>query len=443
MTVLLALLLVLVLFNIALINMPACLYCVFGFLIVLGELRRFVDVHWGFSSKDPLLLVTPVVVIGLLLLPRGGAKERIHAGTRLGKTMLFLTAVMGVEVFNPLQGGMLVGLGGAFFYCVPMAMYWVGRWQGSQSVALGVVRRVVIPLAFIAAVLGLFQAIVGPLPFELAWAKLLPRGAYTSIYVNGRLRPLSLFTSGPEYCTYLCIAIVAVWAEARANQRLLSISIPAILLLGIALFLGSVRTELLLVVITLPVLWSLEARAVIGRLGRLMVAGTCAIVLLMTSLSSAASVVSDPNLTPLIIHEVGGLTHPLDDHVSTGRTHISMLLGGFQGVLDHPLGVGLGATTAAAAKFGSVTCSTDVDLSDTFVSLGLVGGLAYAFVIVESLRESLAVWERRRSEISLITFGVLLVTIGRWLVGGHYAVAGLTWFLIGSCDREYQIEQRS
>ena len=44
--------------------------------------------------------------------------------------------------------------------------------------------------------------------------------------------------------------------------------------------------------------------------------------------------------------------------------------------------MGLGATTPAAGKLGGNSASSEVDLSDMFLSLGLLGGLAYALVIV-------------------------------------------------------------
>jgi hypothetical protein len=41
----------------------------------------------------------------------------------------------------------------------------------------------------------------------------------------------------------------------------------------------------------------------------------------------------------------------------------------------------------------------------------------------------------RRDAASLAVAGLLIVTLGGWLRGGHWALAPLTWFLIGWATR--------
>ena len=59
-------------------------------------------------SNDPLLVVGPVIC-GLLFL-RAAFERRLSAETPLSKLIVALMVVMTLEVFNPLQGGLTVGI---------------------------------------------------------------------------------------------------------------------------------------------------------------------------------------------------------------------------------------------------------------------------------------------------------------------------------------------
>ena len=99
------------------------------------------------------------------------------------------------------------------------------------------------------------------------------------------------------------------------------------------------------------------------------------------------------------------------------------------------------ATTLAAAKYGGRVKSSEFDVSNVFLSTGLVGGVLYVLVVALALLAAFRYWWRTRSLVALALLGILVVTFGAWLNGGQYAVAALAWFCIGALDR-FQMQRR-
>jgi Na+-driven multidrug efflux pump len=106
-----------------------------------------------------------------------------------------------------------------------------------------------------------------------------------------------------------------------------------------------------------------------------------------------------------------------------------------------PAGRGLGATTLAASKYGEKTINAEVDFANLMLSLGLLGGLLYAAIVVVVLMKALRWWTTERHTLALVTLGILVVTLGSWLIGGEYSATALIWFVIGSMDRLSTEEQ--
>ena len=102
------------------------------------------------------------------------------------------------------------------------------------------------------------------------------------------------------------------------------------------------------------------------------------------------------------------------------------------GLLD-PFGHGITSTTLAGQTLGSgeANTTTEVDVSNAFVSLGTFGGLAYVALVVLVLRSALRLAVQRRDAVSLAALGTLVILLGQWLNGGYYAVSPLVWLTAG------------
>lgn len=398
------------------------------YLSVVGGVRRWLLPLLGFTPADPLLLVGPALVslyfANLLL------KRRLPGKTRLSRLLFPLLAVMVLEMGNPLQGGLAVGLAGALFYIVPILWYFVGRTVGSPAL-LRRLFSVTIGIAICGALYGLYQTWFGFTAGEEEWFR-LGKGKYIALMIGGNLKAFSFFTSGAEYIGFLGWGIVLLWAAVLRGSRASLLPIP---LLALAVFLVSSRTIIVSTLTTCAVLWAVQGRDIRSWLPRGLLALALAGFGLVWSLTQLQEADFGGTTEAIVEHQSTGLLNPLDPNKSTGQIHIRGFLGGIASAFHNPLGRGLGATTLASGKFGALGGSTEVDLSDVFVSLGLVGGLLYAAIIAVVLASAFRCWRRTRSLTALRTLGILFLALGSWLSGARYAACMLIWLVIGTLDR--------
>lgn len=413
----------------------AAIVLVMVFLALLGDLRRLASSLWGFPSLDPFHLVGPALVGFLLVGVVMG--RRLSVDTGLSKLIVALIAVMVIQIFNPLQGGVVVGVMGALFYLVPLLWFWLGKAYGSGPFLESIAFRVVLPVAVLAAFLGMYQVFFGFLPFEEKW---IQRVGYSALWVGETIRPFSFFTSAAEYASFLGLAMSYIWSAWLQRRSWTMILFP---FLALALFLESGRGAIVSLCVSLAVLWALQGRVRLWA-PRLLVALLFAALGLYQVLTQVQSVAWQGPTESLVSHQVEGLLNPMDEEHSTLPIHLAMVQDGFRKGFETPLGHGLGFTTLAAAKWGQAGVNTEIDVSNMFVSLGVVGGFLYLAVMIGVYVKAIRLWARTRSFPALLALATLGFIPGTWLIGGEYSVTALTWFFIGALDRacvEYQVAE--
>ncbi len=394
----------------------------------LGELRRIIDMTGDWTSTDPLLLIVPafssLLGIGAIL------RERID--TPISRMALALMAMMVLEIFNPLQGGLSVGLGGAFFYLPPLMFFWLGRRYATPAFIDAMLYRLVLPVAVFAALVGCAQVFIGFSPWEQAWIDHVST-TYAALNVGGIIRPFAFFTSSAEYSEFMGIAVAlaacGVWTGHRRAAIWLVLLVPA-------LFLASGRESLLKGFLAVLVIWAVKRGASRGTYLRLAIGaavmfGVMSWVLPKIMHDSGGGT-SKADL--LLAHQDGGLLNPTDAKQSTLAVHLYFLKSGILSGFTAPAGHGLGASTIAAKKFGGGETSTEVDFGDMFVDLGFVGGFIFLALTYQVFKALMKNWARLGDPATLQTFAVMLATILGWLISGEYAIAPIAWFVMGSID---------
>ncbi|WP_312283566.1 hypothetical protein [Candidatus Igneacidithiobacillus taiwanensis] len=395
-----------------------------------GDIRRFVNSIYGWPAIDPLLLLVPVVgsIFGLSVLMRD------KVDTPLSRMVLALMLLMGLEIFNPLQGGLRVGLAGAFFYIPPLMFFWLGRHYATSDFIERLLYQLVLPIAVLAAIAGYMQTFFGFTPWEQAWIRHVA-ASYMALNVGGVIRPFAFFTSSAGYGMILsigsAIAVAGIWLGHRRAAFTLLPLLPA-------LFMTSERAPIVKLLVAGLVMWALHRGGGKGWYMRVTLGGLATIGLLAFALPHLMS--SHPDFgqaNALLTHEVGGLANPLNAKDSTLMIHLEMLGNGVLAGFTHPYGYGLGATTAAAGKFageGIEGMSTETDFGNMFVSLGFVGGIIYLVIIVRVFWTLISDWQLRRQRATLMILGILLATGASWLIAGLYSSPLLLWLLIGATD---------
>jgi hypothetical protein len=407
------------------------LVMLFGFLLMLGDIRRIIDTFAGSQSLDLLLLVGPIVTVYISV----PLLMRLKLTDRTSKAIFGLLALMALEVFNPRQGPIAVGIAGALFWIIPVLWFWIGRWLGSEKLIFILLYRVVFPLGVMDALLGLFQSAFGFLSWEDAWAR--PQiGQYN--LGAGQVRPFGFSSSGAEYSITLCFATVLVFSALFAGRKIYALALPILLL---ALVLASSRGAIVKILFAVAVIWAVRGKPGRNWVFRFVATLCVGLALLIYSASTVAAnqgELRNPQKATsaqlATSHVTEGLAHPLDSKHSTGGIHAAMFWFGIVRGFTNPVGNGLGSTTLAAGKFGgdvTASGSTEIDISDAFVTLGCVGGILFLYIIFATFSVALQYVRTGPKMLSYAFVGLLSAMLGAW-VPPSYATGSLIWLSIGT-----------
>ncbi len=177
---------------------------------------------------------------------------------------MLLLGLFVLQIFNPLQGGLLVGLGGAFYYVIPMVWFFVALCYANNQL----IRKLMIAIVVIGVVTGaygLWQMTFGFFSFEKYW---IETGGFASLHVGRFIRAFSTFSSPEEYSRYLQIAGVIAFGYFLKRKNLGWLLIFAFI--GISTIMTGARSSvfgLVLSILVLLVIWKAkDIRGVFIRL---------------------------------------------------------------------------------------------------------------------------------------------------------------------------------
>jgi O-antigen/teichoic acid export membrane protein len=403
------------------------------FLPFLALIRRLLISDSGWSSFDPLLLVGPlmaVVLVHRLVL----AERRPIAPDRTSMLVLALIALSVAEVLNPDGGGASIGAVGLLFLAAPLLWFFVGREVGSEGRLQGLLTAVVVVAAPI-GLYGLLQGQLGMPSWDRAWLAL--NTGYQALNVGtAAIRPFATFSSFSEYSRWLAVAMVIAVAFAMHRRPRLLWAMPLVVP---ALVLSAVRESAVLGILGLIAMAGLRTR----RAGRATVIVLVSVAVLLAGgkvFGGALTGAASQSGNALLAHQVAGLVDPTstDQSTSTLGIHWKLALSGIEQGFTHPLGQGPGAVNIASQQLTGAAQPTDIteiDVSDAFVALGLLGGGLFLALLWTAFRRVAANYVARPTAAGLAAFGILVAELGQWLSGGDYALTPLLWFVLGWATR--------
>lgn len=416
------------LFAISLRKPVIALFILIILLPFTGLFRRMLIPIAGWTSFDPILLVAPllILILGVHWLVKRWIfdRELIAADTRLFKFVLLFLLLSCVQIVNPLQGSLLVGAGGVLYFIVPL--FWMVLAKEYFDIRLmRILYAIVYPIGVIVGIYGLIQTHVGFASFENAWVEL---GGYAALRVGESVRAFSVFPSAQEYSTYLSICILIGWAYLFRGKMIMKIPIICTLpLLGYAMIMIGTRTQVILTTLSITVVTLVMYRSLWAR----MLIVVIAIAAGMAGMNVLNNLTSSEN--DLVSHLANGLTNPLDEKHSTLILHAEIFWKGIVKGFQVPIGHGLGSSTQAAKTFSVGGQNTEYDIGDIMVSHGVIGGVLFVLIMFMVLRLLFAL--PKHDPIHLALAGVLLATIGFWLIGELTAVNAVLWLSIGYLDK--------
>jgi hypothetical protein len=397
------------------------------YLPFMALIRRLLIDMSGWSSYDPLLIVAPVVAIVLCyrLFVRGSAS---FATDLLSKLVAGLLALLILQAFNPLGNGVAAGLAGLLFMALPLLWFFIGRELLDRASATAVAASAVV-VALLVGIYGYAQTEIEQPSWDKKWVDV---AGYAALHVGDKVRAFGTLASSAEYSIYLAVGIAIAFAFVLHGRLVAWFAVAALM---VPLALASARGAMLFTLVAMVAAAAFRTR----RAGTALATFIVGLALLLGVLFAAGpglESAAKSSGNDLLIHQAEGLAHPFDRDKSTLPTHWDLVVGGFEDGFTHPLGKGTGATNIASSKFGGDEgTNSEIDITNTFVALGLLGGLIYLGVILLSFRAILRNYFRTGDVLRLAVATLLVATVGQWLQGGHYAVAPLTWLLLGWASR--------
>lgn len=414
---------------------------VIGLFIVLpflGMIRHMFLSSTGAAFLDPLLLITSAVtitvIVSLVL-----NKQMDFGGTPLSKVVFLLLGVGVLQIFNPEQGpgvsGLLVGLTGVMINLIPISFFFIARSISDLAMTHRVV-RIVIVVGVASGLYGISQVFFGFRGFE----KQFIESGFTALTVGGTTRPFSTYNNPAEFASYLHLAFTASFAMllfSSRGKRLWWLASAGVI--AYAGFLTGSRGFTVKVGLAVIVLLAARAKNRAMALGVIVILVTGVVYWSSSTSSDSTIQEKEAGASQLVEQQLRALRDPFDPEKSTVPVHFNQFRDGMVfAVTKAPFGHGTGVATRGGAKFNGTQASTELDIGDMFLSLGVIGGVLYLAAIGLTLVQASRVRRALPGPVWIAIWAMATTSIGAWVIGGNYSVVPLIWFLIGAADGAYK-----
>jgi hypothetical protein len=428
-------------------GIESCLLAIVLFEPFRGIIRRAQFLFVDYAQTDPIHLLSPLVT--MLVLGRLLQRDRfqIFRATPLAGMVSILAAIFVLEIFNPLQGGVVVGLSGALLVLVPVTWFYFGQMMSERFLANAF--RAIVFLGMIGSVYGIYQLVYGYPHFEQYWLDNVE--FYQAVAVGHVTRSIGTFTSAEEWGRYISMgALIAFGLStgARVLAARLGWLVCSVGLASVLLVIGQ-RTAVFGLILGFLVMMMLGARSWRGMIARLAI--LMAPIVLVAALAKAPtaddmwSKEETETVGTLISHTQRGTLQPANEESLYVRLAIWQAL--VTKVIPYrPLGAGLGAGSLSALKYST---GPQLPNSDNFVlviaiSCGIPAALSFVWILVQATRYGFHAARRGypstqkrtlcRIAASLLPMFFLNNIFG--LTFSLYAVAPIGWMLIGWVSAE-------
>jgi hypothetical protein len=420
-----------------------------------GFLRRSQYLLVNYSSADPIHVLTPLVTFVAFVMLFRKERFRLFWATPLAGSVSVLAIIFFLEIFNPIQGSLFVGLTGALFMLVPVAWFYFGQVASERFVRIAF--QLIVVLGIVGSLYGVYQLVFGYPKFEQYWID--NTDLYQSIAVGHVRRALATFSSAEEWGRYTEIgAIIAIGLGIAAQRGARRIGwYGAAAALVVAMMLSGQRTAIFGFIIGTITLLLLGARTFRGAAFRL------SIILLPIVL--AAVLITPPpademwsngdneRVTTLLMHTQRGTLKPAEEESLQVRfVNWSYLI---TSVIPYrPFGAGIGAGSLSDARENQNT-ESELPPIDNFIlvlaiACGIPAALLFVWILLRVTWFSLLLARRApagtSASMNRIVAAMMPPLILNSIFGltfSIYSVAPVAWLLIGWISAEMLRARRS
>ena len=404
-----------------------------------GLLRRMQYLAVPYSASEPIHLLTPIGALFALMVVLHRERLSMFIATPVAKAVSLFALICLIQVFNPLQGGIFIGLSGGLFILVPMVWFYFG--QHSRSDFMPRVMKAIVFLGLIASAWGVYQMIAGYPEFEQYWIRNTDN--YESISVYNVTRAIATFSNAEEWGRYVefgCIIAMGLAISRSEGKFRLLWGISATVL-AVMLALTGQRASIFGLFLGLTVLFLAGARSwgsTVGRVAALSLALVCFLFLSSQLALDDGAPKGGEGISTILSHTTKGTLDPTNEHSLSARFETwSEVL--FKTIPSNPIGSGLGSTTVSGARNDDSMRPIDNHFFTIAIGAGLPAALLLIWIFWRSLRISMRLC--RESDRSTHEFGyyrIAMALVAALILNNFfgtsfviYSVAPIGWLLLG------------
>jgi hypothetical protein len=412
-----------------------------------GVIRRAQYLFVDYSASDPIHLLTPIVALlafSLLLKNQG---LDIFRQSRLAPPVSLLLLIYFIQIFNPLQGGLFIGLAGALFMLLPLLWFYFG--QAAKSGFLRTALRLMVVMGLITSVYGAYQLVFGLTSFDQFW---LEHSEFNNwVRVAGVVRAMATYANAEEWSRYLDICALgalglAVMAKRYAHR--IAWFACGMLLFG-ALILSGERVSIFAFLLGAAILLLSGARTPGGIMRRAALFLIPALLIIAFAKPPAEGNLEEKEqsqaLQSMVSHSARGVLQPTGEGSLYAR--FANWGEGAKAILYRPYGLGIGsgsvAQTREATELDNLPATDSYILSAT-LTCGIPAGLLCIWIFGQATLISWRAFRRAAPDshqlgMWRVMLAIIPVLAFINLFGYSFllvSVAPVGWLLIGWVSAE-------
>jgi hypothetical protein len=425
-----------------LVSLQAGLFAMMLFEPLRGVIRRAQYLFVDYSSEDPIHVITPIVTVIAFAMLVKTQRLTIFRASPLASWVSLLGLIYVVEILNPLQGGILVGVSGAMFVLVPLLWFYFGQAANERFMrnALGLI----VVLGLLTSLYGIYQLVFGYPSFEQYWID--NTEFYNSIAVGNIERALATFSSAEEWGRYTEIGAIVAFGFAAGSKKWGARGgwfAAGVLLTGFVALTGQ-RAAVFGLAAGLVVLVVLGARSFPRALAR--------VALLLVPVVLFAVFIRAPDEEDMLKHDDDQTVATVLSHTERGvlkpakEESFQIRLKNWAYLVTdiipyRPLGAGVGAGSLSESRFSDSYDLPPIDSSifRNAIAVGIPGVLLFIWILMRATWFS---WRSARrpttddenAHLKRIVSAMFVAIVLNSIFGMTftlYSVAPIAWLLIG------------
>jgi len=405
------------------------IYFLLSYLIIMPFLRRLTYLFQERVVNDPLLVIPDIILILMMFgywMFESNHIVKYISQDRLTKILVIFIGLCILMIFNPLQGGILIGLAGAKFFILPIAWFFLGLILTKDNYKTLLAYCLI--TGALAGVYSIYQFLFGYFDFEMKWIKEIE----LLLYLREKVRPFSVFAGNSDAARYfqLSAGIGFLYVLSGINP-IRNFTLFVICFIGLILTVSRSGVFAFLFCVGIFLIWRGEnvKRIIINSIFLLMV------VLILYNVIPEEYKKEDSNVTErtFATHLRAGLLNP------TQEGSVKVRFEAWKGIpkllLKSPFGYGIGSITLAAQRYKGFLFYTESSYFGIWGATGIPGGLLFTYLLYLSYKYLIEIYllsEDKR--FWRIIFGFYSGMVGSILIAelfNFYAVVPYFWLTLG------------